>query len=176
MNWTSYLWTFLLIGFSLSLAAEYRIHVSNVRYLIHHGATIRGSKRLEWFYRFQVLLIVGAFVEHVGFKIEDRSSSILGLIILGFGFVLRHWGILRLGRLWTRQLVLFRRRLVTRDVKGPEWIHRPDIIGRVIEVAGLSLVLQSMVVLYLTVSILPIWAYTIVKQEIQLSKNELIDY
>jgi SPX domain protein involved in polyphosphate accumulation len=65
---------------------------------------------------------------------------------------------------------------VTRDVKGPEWIHRLDIIGRVIEVAGLSLVLQSMVVLYLTVSILPIWAYTIVKQEIQLSKNELIDY
>jgi isoprenylcysteine carboxyl methyltransferase (ICMT) family protein YpbQ len=176
METSNYFWVMLLFGYALSLAAEYKIHVGNVRYLVHHGATVRGSRLLNWFYRAHLFIVLAAIVEHVGFSETYKTHSLIGLGLLFLGFFARHWGILRKGRLWTRHFVLFRSKLVVKDSAGPGWVQRLDIIGRIIEVFGFCVVLQSWQSLTASVVLLPVWCYYVIKEESELCKADIVDF
>lgn len=142
-----------LAAFLLGRLAEWRIHRKNYEALRRAGAVELSPTLMRGYYLVTVLVLPGAFLEQaLTGALPARWMILVGATLAGVAILLRLWAIRSLGTLWTMRCIAvpgLRHRAV-----GPyKVIDNPEYLSRLVEGAGICLLLGAEVTLALYVTV-----------------------
>ena len=148
------LWVLALAAFIVGRLTEWRIHRRNYGALCAMGAIELSPWLMRGYYGLTVAVVPAAFLEQIlAPSVPTRGMLFVGSALAGGAILLRLWAIRSLGSFWTmRCMALPGIRL---HARGPYRIlDNPEYFSRIIEGAGISLLLSAEVTLAVYVTVI----------------------
>ncbi len=135
----------IVIGLAILVqkASDFRLHQLNRAFLDEHGAKWATTRWTRLWFWGDLVFLGMALLESGALRTRQPGWIMaIGFVVWMAAVGLRYWVRQSLGAMWTLDLVLVPG--ASRVISGPyRWMRHPDYVGRLLEVVGVCMVLQS---------------------------------
>lgn len=147
------LWGMALAAFVVGRLSEWSIHRRNYEALRAMGAVEMAPWLMRGYYAVTVLVVPAAFLEQaLAPALPTRAMILLGSTLAGIAIILRVWAIRSLGSFWTMRCIALPG--VRLRATGPyRMLQNPEYLSRLIEGAGICLLMSAEVSLAIYVTL-----------------------